>query len=173
MQFAQLILALGVLLTLGGCRAPQPSTYGYESTSTTGIGHRIIIDGKAEPVLFSEQSDPMARWSLCHLRWEVAYGKGNEITMTGMIEKHVPKPLRKKPVRLSNGETTVFAEPEDCYIFKITGWKLKAPFRMCHYDIDGTLPATTRHTLRRDDFTSSTDFDPQQAGFDPAAHVQK
>jgi hypothetical protein len=177
MRLASLAFGLAALLALSGCRRPQPSTYTYTAQITTGIGHTIVINGKEEPVLFSDTSAPIARWSLCHLRSEVVHAAGNQFTITGTIEKHVPKPPSKPPVRLSNGETAVFADPEAHILFKITDWKLKAPFHEYHFgsDIDITkpFPLKLRHTLHREDFTSSEDFDPKQPGFDPSAYLQK
>lgn len=177
MRIAPLIFALAGLLALSGCGTPPTSSYRYSSAVTTGIGQEIVIDGKEEPVLFSEDSDPVARWSLCHLKSEVLNAPGNEITITGSIVKHVPKPPHKAPVRLSNGQTAVFAEPEAHLLFRITDWKLKAPFHEHLLDSDTDItrpfPLKVRHTLRRDDFSSSHDFDPRQSGFDPARHVQR
>ncbi len=173
---APLIFALAGLLALSGCGTPAASTYRYTAAVTTGIGHQIVVDGKEEAVLFSETSDPMARWSLCHLKSEVLHAAGNKITVTGSIEKHVPKAARKPPVHLSNGQTAEFADPAAHLLFRITDWKLKAPFHEYHLDSDTDItqpfPLKVRHTLRRDDFSSSQDFDPGQPGFDPARHVQ-
>ncbi len=170
------IFALAGMLVLIGCGTPPAATYRYTAAVTTGIGHQIVVDGKEEPVVFSEKSDPMARWSLCHLKSEVLHAAGNEITVTGSIEKRVPKAPRQPPVHLSNGQTAEFADPEAHLLFRITGWKLKAPFHEYHVgfdtDITRPFPLKTRHTLRRDDFTSSREFDPRQPAFDPARHVQ-
>lgn len=172
-----LISALAALLLLGGCHAPQASTYSYTSAITTGIGHHIVIDGKEEPVLFSDNSDPMARWSLCHLKSEVMDAAGNQITITGTIEKRVPKPRHYKTTRVINGQTHGTLEPQAHLLFKITDWKLKAPFYEYEFNSNTNIaepfPLKTRHELRRDDFSSSADFDPMQPGFDPARYLQR
>ncbi len=177
MRIAPLIFALAGLLALSGCCTPLVSTYRYTAAVTTGIGHQIVVDGKEEPVIFSEKSDPMARWSLCHLKSEVLHAAGNEITVTGSIEKRVPKAARQPSIDRSNGQTAAFAEPEAHLLFWITDWKLKTPFHEYHLDSDTDItlpfPLKTRNTLRRDDFLSSQDFDPRQPGFDPARHVQE
>lgn len=176
MRTAPLIFALAGLLVLSACGTPPASTYHYTAAVTTSIGHQILVDGKEEPVIFSEKSDPMARWSLCHLKSEVLHAPGNEITVTGSIEKRVPKASPQRPIHLSNGQTAEFAAPEAHLLFRIVGWKLKAPFNEYHIDSDTDItrpfPLKTRHTLRRDDFSSTQDFDPRQPGFDPARHVQ-
>lgn len=176
MRIAPLIFVLAGLLALSGCGTAPVSTYRYTAAVTTGIGHQIVVDGKEEPVIFSEKSDPMARWSLCHLKSEVLHAAGNVITVTGSIERRVPEAARQPSVHRSNGQTAAFADPEAHLLFRITDWKLKAPFHEYHLDSDTDItlpfPLKVRHTLRRDDFSSSQYFDPQQPGFDPARHVQ-
>jgi hypothetical protein len=177
MHIASLILALAALLALSGCGTPPPATYPYHSEVTTGIGHMIHINGKDVPILFSEKSDPMARWSLCYLKSEVADAADNKFAITGTIEKHVRKPLFYRTTRRVKGVTYTSAEPEAYLLFRITDWKLKTPFNEYYFgpgiDIAEPFPLTVRHTLRRDDFTTSADFDPRQPGFDPASHLQK
>ncbi|MDB6006865.1 MAG: hypothetical protein JWR15_3852 [Prosthecobacter sp.] len=173
MRCALLIAALAILFALSGCHAPQESTYTYTAHITTGIGHYIMVDGKEEPVLFSDSSDPMARWSLCHLKSEVIHAAGNQITVTGTVEKRVPKPEHYETHRQVNGQTVITLEPEAHLLFKITGWKLKTPFNMYHWALEGAFPLERRDTLRRDDFSSSEDFDPMQPGFDPSKHLER
>jgi len=178
MRIFPLTQALTALLALSGCSTPPPATYRYYDAATTGIGHHIVIDEKDTPVLFSEKSDPMARWSLCHLKPEVMQAKDNEITITGTIEKHVRKPLfYRTNHRRKDGTAYVTVAPEAHLLFRITDWKLKTPFNEYHFgpdiDLAKPFPLKVRHTLRREDFTSSADFDPRQPGFDPARYLKK
>jgi len=59
----------------------------------------------------------------------------------------------------------------------IVGGKEETTFNEYHFgpdiDIAKPFPLKARHTLRREDFTSSADFDSQQPGFDPARYLKK
>ena len=115
---------------------------------------------------FSEKSDPIACWSLCRLKPKVKHAEGHEIPLTSSIEKHVGKPLFDRSSRSINGQVVCLAEPEAYYLFRITDWKLKTPFNEYEFDIDHVCPLDVRNTLKRSDFSSSQEFDPER-------HVQR
>lgn len=166
-------LMLAAIFVLSGCRAPSPATYRYEAHITTGNGHTIWSGGREHAVCFSDDSDLMARGSLCHLRSEVLHAAGNEITIHGTIQKQAAKPLFHRKSGRTDGQKFDFADPVPCLLFNLRDWKLKTPFYEQGYDIEKAFPLKVRHALSRSDFSRGTDFDPRDPRFDPARHQQK
>lgn len=133
---------------------------------TTGAGHAILVDGETVPIVLSDHSASAARWSLCHLRPEIVDVPENHIVVTGILEDRT----------VTRGVAGKGAQPETLKVFRMTDWKLRAPFSRAVVDLSD-ITKTPNHeegsTLERSDFTSSELFNPLSPAFDPSAYLQK
>ena len=127
----------------------QANEYGYIFHESTGQNQFILIGRRRVPITFDQTgSDQIALHALMSLNPSILYGNGDgrSMTLVGEFQARM-------------------------HIFTLRHWYIRMPFVEWAVKDETHIPhqvdRRVRHTLRREDFRKSKEFDPYDKGFDP------
>lgn len=130
---------------------PRIKTYGFLHSETTGITSYVIIIGKAKPIQFHPDSDPLAMKSFNALKARISLPNtdGKKLFLIGQYFS-APKHTRSCPQ---------CADSEEYREFKLVDWFIIAPFKVVREGCDGLCAYLRPENLRTKTGLELKDFD--------------
>jgi hypothetical protein len=130
---------------------PMIKTYGFLHEETTGITSYVVINGKAKPIQFRPDSDPLAMKSFDALKPRISLPNtdGKKVFLIGQYFS-APKHTRSCPQ---------CADSQEYREFKLVDWFIIAPFKVIREDCDGLCAYLRPENLRTKTGLELKDFD--------------
>jgi hypothetical protein len=144
-----ILVLIAVIILFAGCEGNKKvNEYGYVFEESTGPNQYIIVNGKKNPVKFSNASKQIAVKSLHALKPGILYENsgGDRIFVVGEYDSQSQS-------------------------FQLSQWYIKVPFEEVVTEDETSVPhkvhKVTRQSLERTDFEPGNGFDPNDPAFDP------